>query len=446
MARVPRVITLIGVLVCSRGALAGDAPPAFPGAEGFGSQTPGGRGGRVIEVTNLDDHGLGSLRAACDAEGPRTVVFRVSGTIVLNSDLEIRKPFITIAGQTAPGDGICMRRYKLGVATHDAVVRYLRVRRGDESGLQDDGIGIYEAENVVVDHCSVSWTCDEGVNTWHHTKNATVQWCIVSEALHDSKIRKDHGFAASLGGANTSYHHNLLANCTGRNPSIGGNRSYLTLNLDWRNNLVFNWQHRTLDGKPTSINVVNNYYKPGPATHLKNRLVRIDKTRDMPQGMWFIDGNVLEGQAAISADNWAAGVEADKGVELAAVRAQRPFEVAPVATAPAEAIVEPVLQGAGATLPRRDAVDQRIVSEVRGGKTTYGDGVVRSQNDVGGWPELKSAEPPVDSDHDGIPDWWERKYGLNPNDPADGNGDLNGDGYTNLEKYLNGIDPTRKGK
>jgi hypothetical protein len=162
--------------------------------------------------------------------------------------------------------------------------------------------------------------------------------------------------------------------------------------------------------------------------------------------MWFIDGNVLEGQAAISADNWAAGVEADKGVELAAVRAQRPFEVAPVATAPAEAIVEPVLQGAGATLPRRDAVDQRIVSEVRSGKTTYGDGVVRSQNDVGGWPELKSAEPPVDSDHDGIPDWWERKYGLNPNDPADGNGDLNGDGYTNLEKYLNGIDPTRKGK
>jgi pectate lyase len=415
---------------------AGDLP-AFPGAEGFGANTSGGRRGKVYEVTNLNDHGLGSLRAAVEASGPRTVVFRVSGTITLDSDLEIRNPFITIAGQTAPGDGICLRKYKLGIVANDVIVRYLRVRRGDESREPDDGIGIYEAENVIVDHCSVSWTCDEAVNTWHHVRNATVQWCIVSEPLHNS-IQHGHGFAMSIGGDNTSYHHNLIANAPGRNPSLAGNKSYLTTNLDFRNNVIFNWEHRVCDGKPTSCNIVNNYYKPGPSSQFADYFASIDLPRDMPLGRWYIDGNELEGQSGIVLDNWG-GVRGH--VEA---RTDMPFEVAPIRTVTAREAYEAILADAGATLPRQDSVDARIVQEVKSGKTTFGNGIVKSPKDVGGWPELKSREPDLDSDHDGIPDWWEIRYGLNPNDPADANADLNGDGYTNLEKYLNGIDPTKK--
>ncbi len=267
--------------------------PAFPGAEGYGSTTIGGRGGKVIEVTNLDDHGPGSLRDAIEADFPRTIIFRISGTIPLEKDLEISTPYCTVAGQTAPGDGICLRNYKFGVnGTHYVVIRYIRVRRGDESSLQDDGLSVYEntktrkwAENVIIDHCSVSWTCDEAINTWHHTRNVTYQWCLVSEALHDS-IHVGHGFAATLGGENTTYHHNLLASCPGRDPSIGGNNnSFKTVNLDWRNNVIFNWQSRTLDGKPWSINVINNYFKPGPMTTLKDRFVHAwTRLNSDPQG------------------------------------------------------------------------------------------------------------------------------------------------------------------
>jgi hypothetical protein len=411
--------------------------PAFPGAEGFGANTPGGRGGKVYEVTNLNDRGPGSLREAIEATGPRIVVFRVSGTITLESDLEIKNPNITIAGQTAPGDGICLRKHKLGIATNDVIVRYLRVRRGDESGEPDDGIGIYDAENVIVDHCSVSWTCDEAVNTWHHVRNATVQWCIVSEPLHDS-IQHGHGFAMSIGGDNTSYHHNLIANSPGRNPSIGGNRAYVTTNLDFRNNAIFNFEHRVCDGKPKSANIINNYYKPGPSSQFADHIAKIDQPTDMPLGQWYIGGNEMEGQPRILADNWS-GVTG-----LVEARVNQPFVVAPIKTSSARDAYDQILADAGATLPRRDSVDTRIIGETRTGKTTYGNGVVQSPRDVGGWPELKSRAPDLDSDHDGIPDWWEPKYGLNPNDPTDANKDLNGDGYTNLEKYLNGIDPTKK--
>jgi len=416
--------------------------PAFPGAEGWGSTTKGGRGGRVIEVTNLDDHGPGSLRAAVDATGPRTVVFRVSGTITLDRDLEIHEPFITIAGQTAPGDGICLRRYKLGVATHDAVVRYLRVRRGDESREPDDGIGVYDAANVVVDHCTISWTCDEALNTWHHTTNVTVQWCLVSEALHDSVIRKGHGFAASIGGIRNSIHHNLLANNPGRNPSIAGNKEYPTIDLDFRNNVVFNWENRTADGKPESINLVNNYYKPGPMTKDSVRIARVDHRGTLPVGRWFIDGNLLEGKPEILSDNWKFGVKVDYPNPLVA-RAEKPNPFAPVQTVSAADVFAEVLLHVGATMPKRDPIDARIVEEVRTGRTTFGNGVVHAPKDVGGWPELKSTPPPVDSDHDGIPDEWEIKHGLNPNDPGDAVKDANGDGYTNLEKYLNGTDPRK---
>jgi pectate lyase len=429
----------------------GEVPglPAFPGAEGYGAMTVGGRGGAVLEVTNLNDHGPGSLRAAVDAEGPRTVIFKVSGTIPLERDLEIHNPFITIAGQTAPGDGICLRNFKLGVAgTHDVVIRYLRVRRGDESKLQDDGIGVYEnattwAENVIFDHCTVSWTCDEGINTWHHTRNVTFQWCIISEALHNA-VHVGHGFAATLGGENTSYHHNLLANCPGRNPSIGGNNNHFkTINLDWRNNVIFNWESRTLDGKPWSINVINNYWKPGPMSQFNDRFVRIDKINSDPQGHWYVGGNFMDGQEAVTKNN-RLGVVGDNGVNPDDWLLAKPLEVAAVETQAAPEAYQLVLANAGANLPKRDAVDERVIEEVRTGKTHHNNGIVQSQKDVGGWPELKSTDPAPDADHDGIPDWWEKKYGLNPEDKSDGAKDINGDGYTNLEKYLNGLDPTKK--
>jgi pectate lyase len=424
--------------------------PAFPGAEGWGSTTPGGRGGKVIEVTNLNDAGPGSLRAAIDAEGPRIVVFRVSGTIALKSALFMFNPKITIAGQTAPGDGICLRNYELQICTQDVIVRYLRIRRGTESGDKDgDGLDVCAdprgrqvtpPANVMVDHCTVSWTCDEVINTWHGATNTTIQWCIMSEALHGA-LKPGHGFAATLGGVNTTYHHNLFANCPGRNPSIGGNNSFQTINLDFRNNVVFNYEERVIDGKPCSINFVNNYYKPGPETRNKDHIAKIDSPNYEKIGIpkWYIAGNVMEGNPDISGENNAKGV-----IDQIQYMVNKPVEAAPVRTLKAEEVYPLVLADAGATLPHRDPVDRRIAEEAKTGKTTFGQGVVQDASNVGGWPELKSAEPPIDSDHDGIPDWWEKKYGLNPNDASDGAKDMNGDGYTNVEKYLNGLDPTKK--
>ncbi len=422
--------------------------PAFPGAEGYGSTTIGGRGGKVIEVTNLLDHGPGSLRDAIEADFPRTIIFRISGTIPLEKDLEISTPYCTVAGQTAPGDGICLRNYKFGVnGTHDVVIRYIRVRRGDESRLQDDGLSVYEntktrkwSENVIIDHCSVSWTCDEAINTWHHTRNVTYQWCIVSEALHDS-IHVGHGFAATLGGENNlspqpsrqlpwprPQHRRQQQQLQDRQPRLGATMSSST------------GKSRTLDGKPWSINVINNYFKPGPMTTLKDRFVRMDKINSDPQGYWYVGGNYYDGNEAITQNN-RKGVEADGGLNPDDFLLPTPRITAPVNTQSAVDCYPLVLADAGATLPKRDPVDTRVIDEVRTGKPHHNNGIVNSQTDVGGWPELQSTEPPADTDHDGIPDWWEKKYGLNPNDPADATQDKNGDGYTNLEKYLNGLDP-----
>lgn len=420
--------------------------PAFPGAWGGGMYATGGRGGKVLMVTNLNDSGPGSLRAAVEAEGPRIVVFKVSGTIELESELYVDNPNITIAGQTAPGGGIALKDGKLHVRADNTIVRYIRVRRGDENTNEDDGIAISEAENVIVDHCTVSWTTDEAINTWHGTKNATYQWCLIAESLNNSVHYKgEHGYGASLGGENTTYHHNLLAHHTARNPSIAGNDEERTKKLDWRNNLVYNWEYRTLDGKPDGINVINNYYKPGPVTTLTNRLVRIDSRSayDLPPGRWYISGNIMEGQGTQAQSNWQSLVELDGEVTMDQARVNQPLDVAPVPTQPAREIVDPILKYAGTTVPRRDQWENRIVSEVRTGTARYGGkGIIDSQSEVGGWPELHTAEPAVDSDSDGMPDWWEVKYGLDPQDATDATGDLNGSGYTNIEEYINGTNPT----
>ena len=417
---------------------------AFPGAEGYGRFAQGGRGGKVLFVTNLNDNGPGSLREAIDAEFPRIVVFQISGTIKLESDLRIVHPLITIAGQTAPGDGICLRNYPLIVSANDAVVRYLRVRLGDEAGRAVDGIGVRDAENVIVDHCSVSWTLDEAVNTYHGSKNLTMQWCLISESLHDSKVREGHGFAASLGGVNTSYHHNLFANNAGRNPSIaGGNMKNPSINLDFRNNVIFNWAHRTLDGRPHSINVVNNYYKAGPASRDDLKIVKMQSLHDGTFGKWYIQGNVLEDRSELQSRKGLVTIDSEHlAIELAML--DDPVDFAPVTTQTSEEMYEDVVRFAGAVLPKRDALDLRIIREVRSGKTTFGDGIISSQTVVGGWPKLQSAKPEPDSDGDGMPDEWERRFSPNKDLSLQGIWDLDGDGYTNMEEYLNQTDPTQK--
>ncbi|MGB0605450.1 MAG: pectate lyase family protein [Candidatus Latescibacterota bacterium] len=413
---------------------------AFPGAEGFGRFSLGGRGGKVLFVTNLHDSGPGSLRAAIEADYPRIVVFKVSGTIELQSHLRIRHPRITVAGQTAPGDGICLRRYPLVISADDVIVRFLRVRLGDEAGRKMDGIDVSDAENVIVDHCSVSWTLDEAVNTYHGSKNITIQWCLISESLHDSPLQEGHGFAASLGGFNTSYHHNLLANNAGRNPSIAGEEDAPTISLDFRNNVIFNWGHRTLDGRPRSINVVNNYYKAGPASR-RDHIVKMQTIYDGSFGRWYIDGNVMVDTAGKVHRSGIVRIDSED-VPLDSALVEAPVDFAPVQTETAEETYERVLDTAGATLPRRDAHDVRVVGEVRSGETTYGNGIISSQKDVGGWPELRSTDPPEDADADGMPDAWERPFTAAGDLSLEGAQDADGDGYTNVEEYLNGTNPT----
>jgi predicted neuraminidase len=403
---------------------------AFPGAEGYGSETPGGRGGRVIQVLNLKDSGPGSLREAINASGPRIVVFRVSGTIALKSDLVIRNSNITIAGQSAPGDGICIKNYKFLISASDVIVRYLRIRRGKKSGKDDDALEIEDAENVIIDHCSISWGCDETVSSWHGVKNLTMQWCIISEALH----HKNQGFAASLGGEYTSYHHLLFANCPGRNPGIAGNSEYQTINMDFRNNVLFNWGDRTVEGLPNSVNFVHNYYKPGPnSTLMQFARLQDNNIPEIPNPTWCLLGNVMEGNDEISKNN-SLGVKIERNAQLV----KKQFHFAPVKIVSAEKAYQLVLDNVGATLPKRDAVDVRIIEEATTGTTTYGKGVVMDPKNVGGWPKLSSAAAPADTDKDGMPDDWELANDLNPDDPDDRN-NFDPDGYTMVEVYLNSL-------
>jgi len=416
-------------------------PLAFPGAEGFGRFAVGGRGGDAVAVTNLNDSGPGSLREAVSA-GNRTVVFRVSGTIALKSDLLIAQSNLTIAGQTAPGDGICLRGHPLRLrGANDVVIRHLRVRPGADSGKAIDGIEVRDGRNIIIDHCSVSWTVDEAMNTWHGARDLTVQWCVISEPLNRSVHPKGaHGYGASWGGENVSYHHNLFAHATARTPSVAGQARDHTINMDHRCSVVFDWEHRSCDGKPDSINVVNNYYKPGPATlpAVRRRIARIDDTRATYgfDSFWHIAGNVVEGFPEISADNWAGGVDFEGGTSIKLNRRMDPFPVAPVTTQSAEESYRLVLAHAGATRPRRDPVDNRVLAEARSGIPTFGNGIIDSPAQVGGWPELRSAPAPVDSDGDGMPDAWETARGLNPRDPADRNDRKLQRDYTNLETYL----------
>ena len=436
-------VSVVGLLALLAGAAPVRALPAFPGAEGFGAATPGGRGGKVLFVTNTNDSGPGSFRAACEAEGPRIVIFRVSGTIDLKSRITVRNPFVTIAGQTAPGDGICLRNYSFNIAAHDVVVRYLRCRLGDVSGEQSDGITIaHTARNVILDHCTASWSVDEALSLMGDVADVTVQWCLIAEALRQSKHAKGaHGYG-SLARANgrVSLHHNLWAHNDARNPRLGDNYGkppYPT--FDVRNNVMYDYG-ATCSGLTQGVlrvNYVGNYIKPGPSSKAKHP-ISVGAPSDL---RFYIRGNVFEGNSAQTADNrlFFDPVEIDGKRQVQTVA--RPFAAAPVRTVSAGSAYEAVLATVGASLPRRDSVDARIIRQVRTGTGR----MIDSQTEVGGWPVLKSAPAPADADNDGMPDAWETRHGLNPKNAADGPADRDRDGYTNVEEFLNRTNPQKAG-
>lgn len=471
--------------------------PAFPGAEGFGRYTTGGRGGSVFHVTTLEDGiGEGTLRYAINQKGPRSIVFDVAGTIHLNADLKIQEGNLTIAGQTAPGQGICIADYPVVIASDNIILRYLRFRVGTESlksGEEPDGLGGIENKNVIVDHCSISWSIDECCSVYG-SENLTVQWCIISESLVNSGHSKGaHGYGGNWGGAGASYHHNLMAHHGSRVPRLGPRPlTQEREHVDLRNNVFYNWSGKgqgCYGGEGMKVNIVNNYYKPGPATGTGSRSYRIAAigvrtweychNEDGTENVWFpmmhiwgkfyIDGNVVKGNDnvmtwdQVSKDNWTLGVYAqidkegndgtftDKVKEE--MRLEEPIETDVVTTHTAEVAFDKVIAYAGCS-KQRDAIDERLVKETKDGTATFKgsitdewgiidkpeDTLLEGQQDI--WPELSDEgvlkEDLLDTDGDGIPDKWEISYGLNPEDKSDGN-IKNGEGYTNLEVYMNSL-------
>jgi hypothetical protein len=467
--------------------------PSFPGAEGGGMYTFGGRGGNVYTVTSLEDRGPGTLREACEKGGARIIVFNVSGIIKIKSPLIIRAPYITIAGQTAPGDGICVAGESVWINTHDVIIRHMRFRRGETFvGRRDDAIGGNPVGNIMIDHVSATWGLDENMSMYRHiyspgpgypdvkvgTVNITIQNSLFGEALDTY----NHAFGSTLGGENCAFIRNMWANNAGRNPSIGWNGIF-----NFANNVVFNWYNRSTDGGDyTAIyNIMNNYYKPGPVTDLTQpisyRILKPEAGRSklpyMVFGRAYVSGNVVAGNDKVSKDNWDGGVQLEnkKGelmtydeakVYFDKMKSDKPYPMPwfrPFMKA--DEAYEFVLKNVGATLPLRDKVDERIVRTVKTGVPEYAKGLEKKEffqfehrrlpmdsykkgiitdiSQVGGYPEYKGKSY-VDTDKDGIPDKWEKKHGLNPNDPADAKLDLNNDGYTNIEDYINGIDPTKK--
>ncbi|MCA9142331.1 MAG: hypothetical protein KDB05_06070 [Planctomycetales bacterium] len=425
-------------LVATGPILAGDVP-AFPGAEGYGAKTAGGRGGRIIAVTNLDPSGPGSLREACEASGPRIVVFKVVGTI--DGDIRIKNDHITIAGQTAPGDGITIKG-TVGIDANDVVIRYIRVRTDHEG----DALGGRYRKNIILDHVSASWSTDE-VLSLYHNENVTIQWCMITEAC--AKEDGSHRFGGIWGNQYGTYHHNLIAHNDSRNPRWASGCGY----NDYRNNVLYNWGYESSYGGEarqkgdrrnppiefSTINMIANYYKPGPGTRsdVRDCIASPSSRGDDDYGSWYVADNFVDGFPDVTAEN-QLGLRSKTFTRL-----DSPWDAIPIhQQAPQDAYAS-VLDHAGCSLSSRDVVDRRIIEEVRSGTATHGkNGIITTPEEVGGWPKLQSAEAPQDSDSDGMPDHWEKRYGLNANNANDNSSDVDGDGYTNVEEWLNGTDPT----
>lgn len=458
--------------------------PAFPGAEGGGAYTPGGRGGKVIVVTSLADEGPGTFREACETGGARIIVFNVSGVIRLSSPIHLRAPYVTIAGQTAPGDGVCLTGASFLIDTHDVVIRHMRFRRGAQDvAFRDDAIGGNPVGNIMIDHCSASWGLDENMSIYRHvynrdetghglklpTVNITIQNSVFSEAMDTY----NHAFGGTIGGHNCMFARNLFASNISRNCSVGMNEGF-----NFVNNVTFNWWNRSVDGGDNTslFNIINNYFKPGPITPLDKPIsYRIlkpesgrDKSKALSFGKAYVNGNIVYGNKKVTKDNWNGGVQLADDVKeeefLSKIRVNEPFPMPHVTIMPAQKAYNFVMENVGANFPKRDAVDARVVKSVQTGKAiyvenapeftspyikrrlpadSYKQGIITDIRQVGGLPEYKGT-PVKDSDNDGMPDAWEIKNGLNPHDPSDATLDCNGDGYTNIEKYINGIDTKKK--
>lgn len=514
-----------------------DRIPAFPGAEGYGRYVTGGRGGAVYHVTKLNDDGSeGTLRWACDQKGVRTIVFDVSGTIQLQKELKLKRGDVTIAGQTAPGDGICVAGYPFSIGADNVIIRFIRFRVGNENVAhhEGDGLGGTDRKDIIIDHCSVSWSIDECLSVYG-CRNTTVQWCIVSQSLVNAgHVKGKHGYGGNWGGSGASYHHNLLAHHDSRAPRLGPRLgTQQDERMDMRNNVIYNWAgNGCYGGEGMNVNIVNNYYKPGPATLKRNSNIQqriaapgirtvdycLDKKNTVANynkaagtsltdknvsgsgdgekcyvsfnnqryeinmetntidvngtsvtvrwndwkkmlHVWcklYVEGNYNPNFPDMNADNFKYGVsnQIDKnGNDKTypgddAVKLSEPIDYVYTTTHSAADAFERVLDYAGASL-HRDALDAVMVSDARDGVATFtGDGnypgIINSQEDItysdgtSGWPTLASAEAPVDTDGDGMPDEWEVANGLNPNDADDGK-TVGEDGYTNLERYLNSL-------
>lgn len=464
--------------------------PAFPGAEGHGRYTSGGRGGAVYHVTNLEDDKdnppYGSLRYCLNKSGARTIVFDVAGTIFLDDYLNIDQGNVTIAGQTAPGEGICIAGYPVRINCSNVIMRFIRVRMGDlHLEVEDDALGGRAIKNVIVDHCSCSWSIDECVS-FYGDKNFTMQWCIISESLRYSNHQKGgHGYGGIWGGPSASFHHNLLAHHSSRSPRLGHDYQVPEVdNVDLRNNVIYNYGAvvGAYGAEGMNANIINCYYKPGPSTKTGStrRSMIMGISPNDPKadnydpnrpkwGEYFISGNWCSSRSdiyatptdsyerACSQDNWNYGIyncisASITAAEKKAMRRSQPLDAGLVTTHSAQNAFEKVLATAGCSLDR-DIIDERIVKETREGKATFKGnvskvgGIIDSQNDLkpsgapadwSAWPSLEGGEKPKDTDQDGMPDEWEEARGLNPKYPLDRN-NKHESGYTYLEVYINSL-------
>jgi len=441
-----------------------ERPVAFPGAEGFGKFTTGGRGGKVFIVSNLNDRGAGSFREAAEAKEKRIIVFVVSGTIHLETKLNIKSD-VTIAGQTAPGDGICLADNSIILNGDNIIVRFLRFRMGDKyqrGGMVDgnggdDAFGGVRRKNIIIDHCSMSWSTDE-VFSIYAGDSTTVQWNIISEPLNYSyhfetgdKDYERHGFGGIWGGRHLTAHHNLFAHCINRNPRFDGIRNTDEENVDYRNNVIYNWGGNSIyAGEGGNYNIVNNYFKYGPSTNknVRYRIVSPGKWDNppIPFGKFYVDGNYVDGAADVTNNNWLGIEMGNKGTETDKVNSivNKPIPAVAIPHQSAAEAYDVVMKFVGASY-KRDTLDERIINDVKNRTGRFIDvqgGFAHGtayELTVNAWPALRSSPAQIDTDKDGMPDDWEKMNRLDINNATDASLFTLTKHYTNIELYLNSL-------